>query len=225
MSKAKKQTAADVATPVPTTSRWARPAASTVHGTGLYASEPIPKGTRVIEYVGDKITKAESDRREAARLARQEQGDDGCVYLFELNKRYDLDGDVEWNTARLINHSCEPNCETENANGHIWISALRDIAADEELSYDYGFDWENWRDHPCRCGSPKCFGYIVKRSQRKKVTKVIKAEAEAAKKARRKAKEKAKRKQAADAKPKGRKKKQDKKSDRPKREKKAGKKK
>ncbi len=162
--------------PAPTTSEWVRVAASPVHGTGIYAAKDIPAETRIIEYVGERITKAESNRRDEARLARQQEGADGCVYLFEVNKRYDLDGDVSWNTARLINHSCEPNCETENVRGHIWITALRDIQAGEELSYDYGFDWENWRDHPCRCGSPKCFGWIVHRDQRKKVARILERE-------------------------------------------------
>ncbi len=159
--------------PVPTTSPWARPAASSVHGSGLYATKPIPAGTRIIEYVGERITKKDSDRRDTARLARQELGEDGCVYVFEINQRYDIDGDVKWNTARLINHSCEPNCETENVRGRIWISAVRDIAAGEELNYDYGFDWDVWEDHPCRCGEASCVGYIVKKNQRWRVRRVL----------------------------------------------------
>ncbi len=181
-TKKKSTPATSTAEPAPTTSEWIEVAASKVHGDGVYAAKDIPAGTRVIEYVGEKITKAESQRRDEVRVARQEKGeDDGCVYLFEVNKRYDLDGAVSWNTARLINHSCEPNCETENVRGHIWISALRDIKAGEELSYDYGFDWENWKDHPCHCGSPKCFGWIVHRDQRKKVKKLLKKEAKKAK--------------------------------------------
>ena len=159
--------------PVATTSPWAKPAASSVHGSGLYATQPIPKGTRIIEYVGERITKAETARREVERINKQAEGDDGCVYVFEINQRYDIDGHVSWNTARLINHSCEPNCETENVRGHIWISAIRNIEAGEELSYDYGFDWENWEDHPCRCGAPSCLGYIVKRNQRWRVRRKL----------------------------------------------------
>ncbi|WP_221031311.1 SET domain-containing protein [Actomonas aquatica] len=190
-------------TPEPTTSEWIRVAQSQVHGTGIYAAKDIPAETRILEYVGEKITKAEAQRRDEARVARQEAGDDGCVYLFEINKRYDLDGDVSWNTARLINHSCNPNCETENVRGHIWISALRDIPAGEELNYDYGFDWENWKDHPCRCGSPDCFGWIVQKDQRKKVLKAIKQEKKAAKQEKKKQKAKAKRKKKGKGKSKG----------------------
>ena len=58
---------------------------------------------------------------------------------FELNQRHDIDGDVAWNLARRINHSCGPNCETQNIRGHIWVVACRDIAPGEELTYDYGF--------------------------------------------------------------------------------------
>ena len=79
--------------------------------------------------------------------------------------------DVPWNTARLINHSCDANCESDTIRGHIWIKARRDIAAGEELAYDYGFDLANWRDHPCRCGTKKCVGYIVTKTQRWRVKK------------------------------------------------------
>jgi SET domain-containing protein len=164
------------ARPPATTSPWVKRGRSPIHGRGLYARCDIPEGTRIIEYVGEKITKAESDRRDERRRARQEQGEDGCVYFFELNARYDIDGEVGWNTARFINHACEPNCEPQNLRGHIWIVALRDIPAGEELRYDYGFDFENWRDHPCRCGAKDCVGFIVKKSQRWRVRRILAAE-------------------------------------------------
>ncbi len=159
--------------PAPTTSPWARRGRSSIHGRGMYATTLIPEGTRIIEYVGERISKAESDRRDDARVARQGRGEDGCVYIFELNKRHDLDGDVSWNTARLINHSCAPNCEPQGIRGRIWIVATREIQAGEELTYDYGFDFENWEDHPCRCGVADCFGYIVKRNQRWRVRRLL----------------------------------------------------
>ena len=162
--------------PAATKSPWAKKGFSKIHGRGMYARVDIPAGTEVIEYVGEKISKRESDRRDEARRARQEQGDDGCVYLFELNSRQDIDGDVSWNTARMINHSCEPNCEPRNIRGHIWIVALKDIPAGAELLYDYGFDFAGWREHPCRCGAPGCVGYIVKKSQRWRVRKILATE-------------------------------------------------
>lgn len=142
----------------------------------MVATKRIPAGTRIIEYVGDKVTKTEANRRDAARVARRSSGSDGCVYLFELNARHDVDGDVPWNTARFINHSCDANCEPQIVRGRIWIIALRDIAAGEELTYDYGFDYEQWRDHPCRCGTPVCVGFIVKKGQRWRVRRVLAAE-------------------------------------------------
>lgn len=162
--------------PAAVTSPWAKRGYSKIHGRGLYARRAIPEGTKVIEYVGEKVTKTEANRRDEARRERQKSGDDGCVYLFELNSRYDIDGDVSWNTARMINHACDPNCEPQNIKGHIWIVAKRDIPAGEELLYDYGFDFEGWREHPCRCGSPQCVGFIVKKSQRWRVRKILAAE-------------------------------------------------
>ena len=169
----KKRASGKPAAPVraATTSEWAHVWQSPIHGRGIRASRDIPSGTRIIEYQGERITKAESERRDAARAVREAEGGDGCVYIFEINKRHDLDGHMEWNTARLINHSCEPNCQSEKVRGRIWISARRDIAAGEELSFDYGFDVENWKHHPCRCGSPKCVGYIVAKSHRWRLRK------------------------------------------------------
>lgn len=162
--------------PAPTTSEWVRRGRSKIHGGGLYAAKPIPAGTRVIEYVGERITKAEALRREERRLAARAKGKDGCVYVFELNKRYDIDGDVSWNTARLANHSCDGNCETEIIRGKVWLIAVRDIAAGEELTYDYGFDYADWKLHPCRCGAKRCVGYIVHRQHHWRVRKALKAE-------------------------------------------------
>ncbi len=135
---------------------------SRIHNRGVFARKPIPAGTRIIEYVGERITKAEAQRRAEAALQRHRKDvDKGAVYIFELNKRYDIDGDVPYNTARFINHSCDPNCEVEIVRGRIWITALRDIAEGEELSYNYGYDLEDYEDHPCRCGAPRCPGYIL----------------------------------------------------------------
>jgi len=142
----------------------------------LFAACAIPAGTQIIEYVGRRITKAEAERIERRRLAGLAAGRDGCVYVFDLNRRHDLDGDVPWNEARLANHSCAPNCEALNFGGHIWIVALRDLAAGEELTYDYGFSYSEWRDHPCRCGARGCLGFIVERSQRWRVRRILAAE-------------------------------------------------
>src|SRR6185436_12484213 len=72
------------------------------------------------------------------------------------DSRHDLDGEVAWNPARWLNHSCAPNCDAEWIEGRIWIVARRAIRAGEELTFNYGYDLEDYREHPCRCGSPDC---------------------------------------------------------------------
>lgn len=135
---------------------------SDIHGKGIYAAKDIAKGTKIIEYTGEKISKEESDKRiELQEKISKQDSLKGAVYIFELNDEYDIDGDFEYNTARLINHSCRPNCEFEIADDHIWIMALKDIKEGEELSYNYGFDLEDYKDHPCKCGSKNCVGYIL----------------------------------------------------------------
>ena len=130
---------------------WLLVATSVIHGQGGFARTAIPAHTQVIEYVGDRITKAESRRR--CELENH--------FIFTLDEEWDLDGNVDHNPARFINHSCQPNCEAQDIEGRIWIVACRDIAAGEELSFNYGYDLEDYRDHPCRCGAPGCVGYIV----------------------------------------------------------------
>jgi hypothetical protein len=100
---------------------------------------------------------------------------DGGVYIFELNKRYDIDGNVPWNTARLINHSCDPNCETDIIKGKIWIIAAEDIKKGEELTYDYAFAFdEDYDEHTCKCGAKKCIGYIVSQDDWAKLRRRLK---------------------------------------------------
>lgn len=146
---------------------------SSIHNNGVFAARDIASGERVIEYQGEKITKAESERRGLAHMDEAERTGRGAVYLFTLNKKYDLDGSMDWNLARLINHSCNPNCEAQIIRGRIWIVARRRIRKGEELSFDYGFDLDCWQDHPCRCGSEKCVGYIVGRQYWPKLRKML----------------------------------------------------
>ncbi len=124
---------------------------SAIHGTGGFAKVAIRAGTRIIEYLGEKIDKTESLRRCEA----------DNEYIFTLNEQQDLDGNVEWNPARFINHSCAPNCDAEMDEDRIWIVANRDIAAGEEITFNYGFDLEDYKNYPCRCGSPECVGFMV----------------------------------------------------------------
>lgn len=138
---------------------------SDIHGRGVYAKTFIPKETRIIEYIGELIDKDESEKRALTQHARSVESGDAAVYIFTLSKNYDIDGNVPWNTARLINHSCNPNCEAWIIGRRIYIYSLRDIQKGEELSFDYGFDIECFEDHPCRCGANECVGYIVSRDQ------------------------------------------------------------
>ena len=124
---------------------------SPIQGLGAFAAAPICAGKLMLEYVGEKISKTESVRRCEA----------GNTFIFELDDEWDIDGGVGWNPARFLNHSCAPNCEAENIEGQIWIVARREIASGEELTFNYGYDWEDHREHPCHCGAAECVGYIV----------------------------------------------------------------
>ena len=126
-------------------------AASKIQGLGGFATKSLPEGTRVLEYVGQKIDKAESRRRCEANN----------VFIFALDDTTDLDGAVGWNPARFVNHSCAPNCDAILDEGRIWLVASRDITAGEELTFNYGFGLEDYREYPCHCGSANCVGYIV----------------------------------------------------------------
>ena len=121
---------------------------SRIAGQGLFAAQDIKHNTRIIQYVGERISKHESAKRIA----------EGNVYIFTFNGRYDIDGNVPSNTARYINHSCDPNCITELTPRTIWIVALRDIQVGEELSFNYRYDTKKYR---CHCGAHNCCGYIL----------------------------------------------------------------
>lgn len=124
---------------------------SRIHGTGVFARAEISEGTHLLEYVGERVTKEESLRRRQANN----------FFVFTVTDDFDIDGAVDWNPARFINHSCGPNCEARMEDERIWIIALRDIAAGEELSFNYGYDLEDYEEHPCRCGAPECIGFMV----------------------------------------------------------------
>jgi SET domain-containing protein len=146
----------------PTKSPYIEVRESIIHNKGIFAAKDIPKGTHVIEYVGEKVTKEESDIREIMhKEASKKDPAKGVVYMFELNDKYDIDGEVPYNTAKYINHSCDPNCEIIYVGEHIWVVACRDIKQGEEVTYNYGFDLEDFKDYPCRCGSKNCVGYIL----------------------------------------------------------------
>ena len=146
---------------------------SKVHGSGLFSRIDIKKGTKIIEYIGDKVTKKEGDKRADRQIRKASKNKkNGMVYIFQLNKQYDIDGDAPENYARLINHSCGPNCEVEIINNHIWISAIKIIKINSELSYNYGYSYDtDYVDHICKCSSPKCVGYILDEDEWPKLKK------------------------------------------------------
>tara|TARA_X000000368_G_C23054332_1_gene723128 strand:+ start:3692 stop:4219 length:528 start_codon:yes stop_codon:yes gene_type:complete len=147
---------------------------SSIHSSGLFAKHNIETGTKIIEYVGEKLTKAKSDKIADVHIAANKKaGTNGAVYIFTLNKTHDINGKVPWNLAKFINHSCDPNCETDIIRGRIWISAIKDIKKGDELTYDYGYDMYSFEEHPCRCGSKNCLGYIVRSNLRWRVKKKL----------------------------------------------------
>ena len=141
---------------------------SNIDKKGLYASKDIKSGVKIIDYVGKLITKKEAQQNSKFDNTRD-------IYLFDINEKYDLDGDFKWNAARLINHSCNPNCEVEGEGLKLWISSLGEIKKGEELTYDYGFGYDaDYKQFPCKCRSMNCVGYIVREGSRWRISKKIK---------------------------------------------------
>ena len=120
---------------------------SKVHGYGVFAGERITKNTRIIDYAGELILNSNSGAREARYLKQ------GCIWVFRVNRRWSRDAAVGGNVARLINHSCTPNCWWEIAGTTIWIRASRTIEPGEELTYDYATIGD--KTIQCRC-RPGC---------------------------------------------------------------------
>ena len=144
---------------------------SPIHGNGVFAARDIKKGERIIEYLGEKISKEESNRRGLEREELAKKTGDGAVYIFELDDQWDIDGNFDYNDARFINHACRTNSESVCEDGHIYVYATHDIAKGEEILYNYGYSFEHFLDHPCKCGFPECVGYIVAVEDRLKLRK------------------------------------------------------
>lgn len=131
---------------------------SAIHAAGCYTTSAIRKGARVAEYFGHKMTKDQADERyEASPI----------TYLFGLGDgSMVIDGH---SAAMFINHSCSPNCETEEIRGRVWIKAIRDIAAGEEITYDYCLYDGADDDHAhCNCGTRKCRGTMYSNTEMRK---------------------------------------------------------
>jgi hypothetical protein len=135
---------------------------SKIQGRGAFAIRSIRKGQRIDEYLGERISHEEADRRYDDADGRHH------TFLFILDDDVVLDARKGGSDARFINHSCDPNCETLIDDGHIYINAIKPIAAETELTYDYRFEWqdeyepEDVRYYACRCGTAKCRGTILR---------------------------------------------------------------
>jgi SET domain-containing protein len=133
---------------------------SNIHGKGVFATVFIPKGTRIIEYKGKRISEDAAD---------ENYGDDESphTFLFLLENQIVIDANHHGNSARWINHSCDPNCEANEENGRMFIDAMRDIEPGAELTYDYNLVVEERytpalkRFYACGCGASKCRGTIL----------------------------------------------------------------
>ena len=143
---------------------------STIHGRGVFANRYIRKGTRILEYTGERIDNDEADRRyDDAKMKRHH------TFLFTLDKDTCIDGAIETggSDASFINHSCDPNCEAVITGKKIFIHALRGIEAGTELAYDYQYERTGENDEElekfyiCKCGAPNCRGTIMKPEKKK----------------------------------------------------------
>ena len=140
---------------------------SPLHGLGVFAARHIRKGTRIIEYVGERVSHAEADRR-----YEHKDAEDAHTFLFIVDARTVIDAGIGGNEARFVNHACEPNCESVIEERRVFIEAVRTIEPGEELTYDYQIQREV--DDPpdvdaifaCRCGSARCRGSMLWPSRR-----------------------------------------------------------
>jgi hypothetical protein len=135
---------------------------SAIAGRGAFATRRIRKGQRIIEYLGERITHVEADRRYDDEAMSEHH-----TFLFAIDGTHVIDGAVNGNDARFINHSCDPNCEAVDEDGHIFVEAITNIQPGTELTYDYQFERGEDEDeldesrYPCRCGTARCRGTIL----------------------------------------------------------------
>ena len=141
---------------------------SPIHGYGVFALRRIRKGTTVMEYLGERVSHAQADARYEGK-----DPNDNHTFLFTVDARTVIDGGVNGNEARYINHGCDPNCESTSFNRRIFIEAIRTIQPGEELAYDYQIQRDD-DDAPnvdeifaCRCGASTCRGTMLETPKRR----------------------------------------------------------
>jgi uncharacterized protein len=143
---------------------------SSIHAAGCYTMRTIKKGTHVVEYDGPRFTKDAADERYKDRFV---------TYLFSTGKKGEvIDG---FGTAMFLNHSCDPNCETEEIDGRIWVTAIRDIAPGEELTYEYNLHDSDDDDADCHCGAANCRGTMFSEDEVKRREKLARKKTRAKK--------------------------------------------
>ncbi|MES2300100.1 MAG: SET domain-containing protein-lysine N-methyltransferase [Pseudomonadota bacterium] len=159
--------------PAPRARRAYRVQRSIVHGDGVFATRDIPAGERIIEYRGERISEELMNER-----AKLRGGPINHTFFFSLSDGNVIDGGAGGNAARLINHSCEPNCEAFEEDGRVFIYASCNIASGDELSYSYPLIYEGRHTaqikaaFPCRCGAPTCSGTMLAPKPRKRKSKL-----------------------------------------------------
>ena len=135
---------------------------SGVHGKGVFALRPLAAGERIIEYTGERIS-----WKEALRRHPHDPQDPNHTFYFHIDDGHVIDALYGGNASRWINHACDPNCESDEQDGRVFIRALRDIAPGEELFYDYGlviderYTPQLKKQYACRCGSASCRGTML----------------------------------------------------------------
>ena len=174
--------------PAPIKGRRIQTRRSGVHGKGVFALTDFAKGETIIEYVGEIIS-----WKEALRRHPHDPTDPNHTFYFHIDEKHVIDAKYGGNSSRWINHSCKPSCEPDEENGRVFIKALRDIKAGEELNYDYGLvidapmTPELKLEYPCWCGAKKCRGTLLSstsefpKDKEAKVKKAAKSKSDTAK--------------------------------------------
>jgi SET domain-containing protein len=157
---------------------------SAVHGNGVFAVQDIAEGEMLIEYKGEVIS-----WKEALRRHPHDPSQPNHTFYFHIDDGHVIDGNVNGNASRWINHSCAPNCEADEQDGRVFVKALRNIEAGEELNYDYGliidepYTKKLKAEFPCWCGSQDCRGTLLAPKAKEKKGKKKKDKAKGAKNA------------------------------------------